>query len=91
LSAEEIVRAYGHCWAVAIAIRNSNAFDGLGQDQCHKRHRIVAANTFRLVLAAACTLWCIARVDRGTVVPLCRYRPWDKQKIAPSQLDVADA
>jgi hypothetical protein len=91
LSAEEIVRAYGHRWVVEIAIRDSNAFDGLGQDQCRKRQRIVGANTFRLVMAAARTLWFMAHVDRGTAVPLCRYRPWYRQKVAPSQLDVAEA
>jgi len=91
LSAAEIVREYGHRWAVEIAIRDRNAFDGLGQDQCRKRQRIIGANTFRLVLAAARTLWFIAQVDRGTEVPLCRYRPWYRQKVAPSQLDVAEA
>jgi hypothetical protein len=91
LSAEEIVRVYGHRWAVAIAIRDRNAFDGLGQDQCRKRQRIIGANTLRLVLAAARTLWCIAHVDHGIGVPLCRYRPWYRQKVAPSQLDVAEA
>ena len=91
LSAAEIIREYAHRWAVEIAIRDSNAFDGLGQDQCRKRQRILGANTFRLVLAAARTLWFIAQVDRGTAVPLCRYRPWYRQKAAPSQLDVAEA
>lgn len=90
-SAEEIVRAYGHRWAVEIAIRDSNAFAGLGQDQCRKRQRIIGANTLRLVLAAARTLWFIAHVDRSPEVPLCRYRPWYRQKVAPSQLDVAEA
>ena len=91
LSAEEIVREYGHRWAVEIAIRDRNAFDGLGQDQCRKRQRILGANTLRLVLAAARTLWFIDQVDRGTGVPLGRYRPWYRQKAAPSQLDVAEA
>lgn len=91
LSAEEIMRAYGHRWAVEIAIRDSNAFAGLGQDQGRKRQRIIGANTLRLVLAAARTLWFIAHVDRGTGVPLCRYRPWYRQKAAPSQRDVAEA
>jgi DDE superfamily endonuclease len=72
LSAKEIVREYGQRWAVEITIRDSNAFAGLGQDQCRKRQRIVGANTLRLVLAAARTLWFIARVDRGTGVPLGR-------------------
>ena len=88
LSAAEIMREYSHRWAVEIAIRDRNAFDGLGQDQCRKRQRIIGANTFRLVLAAARTLWFIAHVDRATDVPLCRYRPWYRQKVAPSQLDV---
>lgn len=91
LSAAEIVREYGHRWTVEIAIRDSNAFAGLGQDQCRKRQRILGANTLRLVLAAARTLWFIAHVDRGRDVPLCRYRPWYRQKVAPSQLDVAEA
>jgi hypothetical protein len=76
---------------IEITIRDSNAFVGLGQDQCRKRQRIVGANTLRLVLAAARTLWCIAHVDRGIGMPLCRYRPWYRQKVAPSQLDVAEA
>ena len=71
-----------------IAIRDTNAFDGLGRDQCRKRQRIVGANTFRLVMAAARTLWCIAQVECGTTVNLCCYRPWYRQKVAPSQLDV---
>jgi hypothetical protein len=91
LSAQELLSEYGARWAVEIAIRDSNAFDGLGQDQCRKRQRILGANTLRLVLAAARTLWFIAHVDRGTGVPLCRYRPWYRQKVAPSQLDVAEA
>jgi Transposase DDE domain len=91
LSADEIVCAYGHRWAVEMTLRDSNAFAGLGQDQCRKRQRIVGANTLRLVMAAARTLWFIAHVDRGTGVPLCRYRPWYRQKVAPSQLDVVEA
>ena len=45
----------------------------------------------RLVLTAARTLWFIAHVDREMEVPLWRYRPWYRQKVAPSQLDVAEA
>ena len=78
-------------WTVEIAIRDANAFAGLGQEQCRKRQRIVGANTLRVVLAAARTWWFMAHVDRATGVPLCRYRPWYRQKAAPSQLDVAEA
>ena len=88
LSPQDILREYRDRWAVEIAIRDTNAFDGLGQDQCRKRQRIVGANTFRLVMAAARTLWFIAQVERSPHLNLQRYRPWYRQKIAPSQLDV---
>ena len=88
LSLDAILREYRDRWAVEIAIRDANAFDGLGQEQCRKWHRIVSANTFRLVMTAARTLWFIAHVERSPGVPLCRYRPWYRQKVAPSQLDV---
>jgi DDE superfamily endonuclease len=91
LSPEDILAEYHARWAVDIAIRDANAFAGLGQEQCRKRQRIIGANTLRLVLTAARTLWCIAHVDREMEVPLCRYRPWYRQKVAPSQLDVAEA
>ena len=71
-----------------IALRDPNAFDGLGRDQCRKRQRIVGANTFRLVMAAARTLWFLDQVECGTTFNLCCYRPWYRQKVAPSQLDV---
>ncbi len=88
LSACDILNEYGDRWAVEIEIRDANAFDGLGQDQCRKRQRILGANTFRLAMAAARTLWFIAQVEQGTGLNLCRYRPWYRQKVAPSQLDV---
>jgi hypothetical protein len=73
---------------VEIAIRDTNAFDGLGRDQCRKRQRIVGANTFRLVMAATRTLWFLDQVESGTTFDLRCYRPWYRQKFAPSQLDV---
>jgi hypothetical protein len=91
LSPQGILAAYRDRWTVEIAIRDATAFAGLGQEQCRKRQHIVGANTLRLVLAAARTLWFIDQVDRGTGVSLCRYRPWYRQKVAPSQLDVAEA
>jgi hypothetical protein len=88
LSAHDIVTEYAERWSVAIDIRAANAFDGLGQDQCRKRQRIMGATMFRLVMAAARTRWFIAQAECGTGVPLGRYRPWYRQKGAPSQLDV---
>lgn len=88
LSTEEIVPEYGDRWAVEIAIRDANAFDGLGQDQCRKRERIMGANTFRLAMAAARTLWFIVQTERSAGLNLCCYRPWYRHKVAPSQLDV---
>jgi hypothetical protein len=91
LSPQDILDEYRQRWAVEITIRDSNAFNGLGQDQCRKWQRILGANTFRLFMASARTLWFMAQVECGTGVPLCRYRPWYRQKTAPSQLDVAEA
>ena len=72
LSLQDIVDEYGKRWAVEIEMRDANAFDGLGQEPCRKRQRVIGANTFRLVMAAARTLWFIAQVDRGTEIPLGR-------------------
>jgi len=91
LSPHDILAEYRARWAVEIEIRDANAFDGLGQDQCRKWPRIMGVHTLRLVLAAARTLWFIDRVAHATEVPLCRSRPWDRQKGAPSQLDVVSA
>lgn len=88
LSPQAILDEYRKRWAVEIDIRDTNAFDGLGQDQCRKRQRIMGVNTFRLVMAAARTLWFIDQVARSMTFTLCRSRPWYRQKVAPSQLDV---
>ena len=88
LSADDILREYAERWSVEIEIRDANAFDGLGQDQCRKRQRIMGANTFRLVMAAARTLWGNDQVEPSMGVHLCRQRPWYRQKGASSQLDV---
>jgi hypothetical protein len=39
-------------------------------------------------MAAARTLWFIDQVEHGMMFTLCHYRPWYRQKVAPSQLDV---
>jgi len=75
-------------WAVEIPIRDSNALAGFGQAQWRKRERVGGANTLRLVLAAARTLWFGETTARIPPVPRQRYRPWDRQKSAPSQLDL---
>jgi hypothetical protein len=85
---EERVRKCAHRWAVEIAIRDANTFAGLGRDQGRKRQRIDGVNTFRLVMVAARTLWCIDQIQCGITFHLSCYRPWYRQKGAPSQLDV---
>jgi hypothetical protein len=91
VSPQDILAEYRDRWTVEMAIRDANAFAGLGQEQGRKRQRIVGANTLRLVLAAARTLWFIDQVERGMTFTVCRYRPWYRQKAAPSPLDVAEA
>lgn len=88
LSLDDILGEYRDRWAVEIEIRDTNAFDGLGQEQCRKWQRIIGVNTFRLVMAAARTLWFLTQVERGAAWNLGCYRPWYRQKVAPSQLDV---
>ena len=88
LGLEAILEQDRERWAVAIAIRASNAFAGFGQDQCRKSERVVGINTLRLVLAAARTLWFVEQLSRAAPLDLQRYRPWYRRKKAPSQLDI---
>jgi hypothetical protein len=88
LSPTTILAQYRERWAVEITLRDSNAFAGFGHDQCRKRQRVVGANTLRLVLAAARTLWFVEHTARTPAMELRRYRPWYRQKVAPSQLDI---
>lgn len=57
LSPQAILETYEDRWAIAIDIRDGHAYDGRAQDQCRKFTHIVGANTFRLLMAAARTLW----------------------------------
>ena len=50
---------------------------------------MVGANTLRLLLAAARTLWFIVTSEQHADVGLQRFRPWYRHKVAPSQFDVA--
>jgi DDE superfamily endonuclease len=88
LTLAAILAQYRDRWAVELTIRDSNAFAGLGHAQCRKVERIVGANTLRLVLAAARTLWFVEHARHAGPIDLGRYRPWYRQKDAPSQLDL---
>jgi hypothetical protein len=88
LRLEAILAQYRERWAVEIAIRDSNAYAGFGHDQCRKRERVVGANTLRLILAAARTLWFMEQSCRTANLDLIRFRPWYRHKVAPSQLDI---
>jgi hypothetical protein len=88
LSLAAIRAPYRERWAVAITLRESNAYAGFGHDQCRNRERVVGANPVRLVLAAARTLWFVEHTARTPAIDLRRYRPWYRQKCAPSQLDM---
>jgi hypothetical protein len=88
LSLDAILAQYCERWAIEITIRDSNAFAGFGHDQCRKCERVVGANTLRLLLAAARTLWFVEHSAQTPAIELRRYRPWYRQKVAPSQLDI---
>ena len=89
LSPQAILETYADRWAIEIAIRDGHAYYGVAQDQCRKLAHIVGANTFRLLMPAARTLWCIVTSEQRGNVVLQRCRPWYRQKVAPSQCDVA--
>jgi hypothetical protein len=88
LNREDVLQQYRDRWASEIEIRDANACDGLGHEQCRKLPRIVGANTLRLGLAAARTLWFLEQAGRVHALNLHRYRPWYWQKCALSQLDI---
>ena len=89
LSSHTILETYEDRWAIEIDIRDGHAYYGIAQDQCRKFEHIVGANTLRLLLAAARTLWFIVTSEQHADVELQRLRPWYRHKVAPSQLDVA--
>lgn len=91
LSFEEILNEYHDRWGIEIDIRDANAYYGLGQDQCRNYQRIVGVNNFRMIMAAARTLWFIKQLEHAQEFDLLRYRPWYQQKCSPSQLDVISA
>jgi len=89
LSPHTILETYEDRWAMEIDIRDGHAYYGIAQDQCRKFEHIVGANTFRLLMAAARTLWFIVTSEQHVDVALQRFRPWYRHKVAPSQFDVA--
>ena len=89
LSPQAILETYADRWAIEIDIRDGPAYYGVAQDQCRKFAHIVGANTFRFLMAAARTLWCIISSEQRGDVVLQRLRPWYRHKVAPSQFDVA--
>ena len=88
LSLAALLAQYQERWTVEISLRDGNAFTGFGQDQCRKYAHVVGGNTFRLLLAAARTLWFVAQTSATGPLDLTRARPWYRHKQAPSQLDI---
>jgi hypothetical protein len=80
LRAHDILKEYRDRWSVEIEIRDTGVFDSLGRAQCHKRQRLIGANTFCLVMAIVRTLWLSDQAQHGTGVNLCRYRSWYRQE-----------
>ena len=89
LAVPTLLATYDDRWAIEIDIRDGHAYYGIAQDQCRKFEHIVGANTLRLLLAAARTLWFIGTSEQHADVALQRLRPWYRHKVAPSQFDVA--
>jgi hypothetical protein len=91
LSPSTLLETYADRWAIEIDIRDGHAYYGIAQDHCRTCAHMVGAKTFRLLLAAARTLWFIVSSEPQGAVVLQRFRPWYRHKVAPSQLDVAEA
>ncbi len=89
LSLEEMLDQYEDRWAIDMTMRDGHALYGLAQDQCRQLRPMIGANTCRVVMAAARTLWCIDQAEKAGSVHLRRFRPGYRQKVAPSQLDIA--
>jgi hypothetical protein len=88
LSDEQILSEFAGRWDIEIDIRDGNEFYGIGQSRCRKHDRIVGANTFCALLAAARTIWFIQSLPQTGTLNLTRFRPWYRQKQKPSQLDI---
>ena len=84
LSPQVMLETYADRWAIEIAIRDGHAYYGIAQDQCRKFTHMVGANTFRLLMAAARTLWFIVSSEQHGDLGLQRFRPWYRHKVAPS-------
>ena len=91
LRAEQILSTYSQRWSIEIAIRDGNAYYGLGADRLRNYKRIVSINTFRLLLAAIRTLWFIGEIGPEVSINLRRFRPWYRHKRHLSQLDIMTA
>ena len=89
LSAHALLETYEDRWAMAMAIRDGPAYDGVAQDQCRQFERLVGAHTLRFLMAAARPLWFSVKREQQADVALPRLRPWYRHKVAPSQFDVA--
>lgn len=83
------METYEDRWAIEIDIRDGPASYGIAQDHGRKFTHIGGAHTFRLLMAAARTLWFIVTSEQQPDVTLQRLRPWYRQKVAPSKFDVA--
>ena len=86
-----MLETYEDRWAIAMDLRDGHASDGRAQDQCRTCAHMVGANTFRWLMAAARTLWCIVASEQHGDVVLQRFRPWSRHKGAPSPFDVVGA
>ena len=83
LAPHAILETYEDRWAMEIDIRDGHTYYGIAQDQCRKFERMIGANTLRLLLAAARTLWFIVTSEQQADVALQRCRPWYRHKVTP--------
>lgn len=87
MNMQEILAEYSKRWAVEINIKDANAFYGFGRDQCRNIQAVIGVNTFRVLLAACRSLWCLQQLENKPV-DLLKGRPWYRKKSCLTQADV---
>lgn len=70
LSVHATLGTYEDRWAMEIAMRDGHAYYGVAQDHCRNVESLIGVNTFRLLMAAARTLWCIVSSAQHAEVAL---------------------
>lgn len=88
LSLAQILQEYRGRWTIEILLHEARESYGLGRDRCRKYRKVVAINSFRLIIGAAEVLYFAHEVEEADQMDLRRYRAWYRTKQGPSLFDI---